>query len=229
MQVLIRSFYSRLIPSEAKSAILPKKDCRGVAIYGLKPILSISLTMATLLPIVGCNIIKTSLPGSKSDGSAKMFSTWKRVTANQGKYSILMPGKPETYSLPETSPQGRDYTAWITISIDRKDPRTSYSVVYVVNSDMNLSSAIDGDHRRKAIDETIQHMLKSRNLQTISSSQFSLNGHPGGEVRYRYQKGTGRMRFFVVENRIYMIMAQNAQTPVNEEEMMHFLQSFKLL
>ncbi len=224
MQVLIRSFYSRLIPSEAKSAILPKKDCRGIAIYGLKPILSISLTIATLLPIVGCNMIKTSLPGSKSGGSAKMFSTWKRVTANQEKYSILMPGKPETFSMSKTTPQGRDYTAWVTASMDRADPGTTYLVQYSF-----IPSPIDGNRKQKAISDTIQYMLKSGNQETISSSKFSLNGHPGGEVRYRYQKGTGRMRFFVVENRIYMIMVQNAQTPVNEKEMTHFLQSFRLL
>jgi hypothetical protein len=225
MQVLVKFFYSRLVLSKAKSTTLPRKDWQGALIYGLKPILAASLTIAILFPMLGCNI---QLPSSKASRSAKVVSTWKKFTAKQGKYSILMPETPMTFSKPGKTFRGDEYTTWISASTDRKDPGAVYLVQYS-DGDALIPLPIDKNRKQKAVSDTIQHMLKNRNMQAISSSQFSFNGHPGGEVRYRYQKGTGRMRFFVVEKRVYAIIVHNAQKPVDEKKMTHFLQSFKLL
>jgi Ribonuclease G/E len=154
-----------------------------------------------------------------------MFSSWKKFTATQGKYTILMPGTPETFSVSNTTPQGRDYTAWVTASMDRADPGTTYLVQYIF-----IPSPIDENRKQKAISDTVQYMLKSRYNHAISSSKFSLNGHPGGEIRFRHQNMTGRMRLFVVDNRIYaLIVESNRGTTITEKKMTHFLQSFKLL
>jgi hypothetical protein len=236
MQVLVKSFYSRLLPSRAQSTNLARKDWQGALIYGLKPIVAASLTMAILLPIVGCNIQPPS-SRAKSSRSAKMFSTWKTFTANQGKYSILMPGTPETFPLSSETPQGLEYKTWIAISTDKKDPGTVYLVHYV-DGDSLTSLPINKNRKQRSAIDMIQYMLNNykqygmfngRNMRTISSSQFSLNDHPGGEVRFRYQKGIGRIRFFAVEKRVYVILVHNDQKPVDEKKMTHFLQSFKLL
>jgi hypothetical protein len=67
------------------------------------------------------------------------------------------------------------------------------------------------------------------NGELVSDAPVSLNEHPGREFTASAQGLSLRARIFLVENRLYQIMAVVPKGQENSEEVDRFLQSFQLI
>lgn len=205
------------------------------------PILTGLLTIALLVPMRGAfaselasemEPIAASAAQSITSGTPKKTapstsSVWKKFTATQGRYTILMPGKPQTRSMPLTLPQGMKLKMWFTVGQEVVNSKTAYVSAYV---DFPVDGNIGESMGQQALDAGIQNFLGAGNRREVSRSRFSLNGYPGQELYYRAPQGlSGRIRAFMVDNRLYVLQAETDREAANQTKMTNFLQSFKLL
>lgn len=203
----------------------------------LNPILPGLLTIALLVPMRGAfaaetETIAASVTQSITSGTPKKTppstsSNWKKFTATLGRYTILMPGKPQTRAINIPTPQGMKIKMWFTVGQEVANSKTVYVSAY---ADFPVEGNLSESMGQKALDAGIQHLLKTGNYRTISRSRFSLNGYPGQELYYRAPQGlTGRIRTFMVDNRMYVLQAETDREAANQTKITNFLQSFKLL
>lgn len=194
----------------------------------LKPILTGMLTIALLLSVLGQAGIAASPTSSTGVGtSKKVASTWKKFTAIQGRYTILMPGQPKTSSVPLTLPQGMTIKLWITAGQEPSDAVTNYIAAY---ADFPIDGVINDKLGKAVLDAGIKNLLSQGNRRETSRSRFTLEGYPGQEVRYTGPNGmVGRVRVFMVESRMYVLEVETDRRVANEKKITNFLQSFKLL
>jgi hypothetical protein len=157
----------------------------------------------------------------------KAATPWKTYTAKQGKFSILMPGNARVASRPMTLPTGDRSTVWIVGGTDQDSSKTGYISGY---ADLPMSFDPKSNAAQVGVNSEIQDFVTTRDLQVISQSRFALKGFPGQEVRYRTpQGGTGQYRVFLVNRRVYILIAESAQRSISQQKVDRFMQSFKLL
>ena len=145
-------------------------------------------------------------------------STWKVFTSAEGGFSILMPGNPELHENIHKSFVGAIREN--TYSATTKDG--GYSVEY---SDLP-GLAVDLAGSGTILDKAKAGVLKDNGGAETSFNSISLRKHPGKELSFQIPgKDSGKARFFLVEKRLYVLVA----TSSNLVHVETFLNSFKLL
>ncbi len=187
----------------------------------------------SLVPVVSIGWVSDGAIAAKpSPWAAKKIdpkapTAWSTHTAKQGKFSVLMPGETQIGSQPMTLPTGDRSTVWVVIGMDQNSPKTGYVSGY---ADLPISFDPKSKAAKEGVNAEMASFVKARNLQVLSQTRFALKGFPGQEIRYRTpQGGTGQYRVFLVNRRVYILMAESAQNSVSQPKVDRFMQSFKLL
>jgi hypothetical protein len=138
-------------------------------------------------------------------------------------FTIQMPGTPKV----ETSSA--------TIGKDQA-PVTSYAVIpsadmgYVV---MVMEMPISVDPKSSMAQDFLNGMEKDAGKTftstVVAKKSLTLSGNPGREMTLSDRDGFGKTRIFLVQNRMYMLMAGGKSGQANKQNIDTFLQSFKLI
>jgi hypothetical protein len=132
-------------------------------------------------------------------------SVWQRFTSSEGRFSVLFPGEPEQSQQPLNDGTSSESTLYI-FRVERSQELVVYLVAYL---DIALpSEGASANLKETALDSGQQGFLKGSGATLVSASKTSLGGHPGKD--FKFQKAgsfVGRARFFLVENRLYQIVA----------------------
>ncbi|MDZ8185309.1 MAG: hypothetical protein RMX96_10700 [Nostoc sp. ChiSLP02] len=128
---------------------------------------------------------------------------WKLFTPPDGRFTILMPGRPNR----ETQFQ-KTYMGEINLEIFVAQP-PKQQVAYIVTyndfpfsyGEMTDPQAVLNNARDMALKTTQSNLISQRNIR-------SSNNHPGKEIEYINSGGKiTRSRMYVAEGRLYQVMA----------------------
>ena len=145
-------------------------------------------------------------------------SGWKAFTSTEGGFSVLMPGNPKLHEDAHKSFVGviREHT--YTVTTRDGDYSVEYSDLPGIAVDLGGSGTI--------FNKAKEGVLKDNGGAETHFSSISLRKHPGKELNFQVPgKDSGKARFFLVEKRLYVLVATSSN-PGNVEK---FLNSFKLL
>lgn len=141
---------------------------------------------------------------------------WSRFSSTEGRFSVLLPGKPVAEVDNNELGVTRSFTAdtdWATYAVGYTDYK---------NALPNPGQALDG--ARDAL-------TRSTNSRLLNESRLSINGYPGRELNIVAPGGVARdtTRLYVVGNRLYMVRV--VVTPADRDvsgDKERFFSSFRL-
>lgn len=147
-------------------------------------------------------------------------ASWQEFTSTEGKFRVLMYGKPEEKSLEVDQKPARSFEV---------NPRkgVSYMVIY-------FDPTLDVKERDKP--EYLEKVLSTLSVKTEETSKgkiesakrVQLQKHPGQEVLIAAPSDvTIRVRYYLVNNRCYELVAAGPRDVVTGEEAEKFLNSFR--
>lgn len=163
-----------------------------------------------------------------SAGLAK--SGWKTYSDAAGGFSISMPGQPN--SMPEFStklPSGDvlNYYGMGVVQENAQGIKTAYIVTYTdlpIAYGKNTKAA---SNALTSIDCRQFGFMDAR--RTVSQQSFRLSGYPGKEIKCKGDSGTtAKVRTFLVNNRVYVLLAATNHEPSAVKSMEGFMKSFSL-
>jgi hypothetical protein len=76
--------------------------------------------------------------------------------------------------------------------------------------------------------DTMTQPSKHSKQHVVARQSLTLGGNPGREVTLSDGKESGKVRVFLVQNRVYMIAAGGDSGKLSSQNLDRFLQSFKL-
>ncbi len=152
---------------------------------------------------------------------------WQEYRSQAGRYSILMPGKPQeqTQSVDSAAGPSEMYIASV------EDQSGAYLVMYVDYPAGLLRSGQAND----ILDGAVQEGADNVNGKLTRQQNFPLNTIPGREAEIDVpaqgaQPATRiRSRYFLAHNRLYQVMVIVRQNQVLPDAAQKFLDSFKLV
>ncbi len=161
---------------------------------------------------------------------AQISGPWATYTDKPGRFSILMPAKPEVISQGVSRGDGKGAVSWGVVGQDAATPNTFYGAIYLDFASM--PAQVSDQLAQDALDNGVRNFLTQGKRQLIARSRFALDRNPGQEIRYRFKEKpgiTGRSRIFLVGNRLYMLMVETDRESVIQTKIDQFMQSFKLI
>jgi outer membrane lipoprotein-sorting protein len=145
---------------------------------------------------------------------------WTEFKSEEGRFSILMPDKPQSTSSTFESPQGRFEQH---LFIASHHPTLVFMVAYTdIPKQLLVDKYIDG-----FFDQVRDEFIKSAEGKLASDTPLTVDGHPAREVKVHVFKGELRLRMFLVGERAYMLSVMHMEKP-DEEITKKFFSSFKL-
>ena len=160
-------------------------------------------------PCLSCNA-KTKQPIliAKSD--------WKKFSPDNGRFAVLLPGKPTEETETEKTDDGT--TVHHTFSL-----ATETGAFVVMYSDFPMDITIIKPDA--LLDEACKG-LSTGGDQLLSQRRISLGAYPGREIEYKTQNGTtGKARIFLVGQRLYQLHVAFPQAADTKK----FFDSFELM
>ncbi len=151
---------------------------------------------------------------------------WEPYESKDGWFRADFPGRPVVETMPLATAAGNINIHMV--SVTRRNG--AYGVGYVdfpeVKTDVNMES-----------DEFIESMARG-SFSTIGTGDYTkkkitFEGYPGleaeGDVRSGSARGRARLRYYVVEKRIYILEVIGENSFVNSSNTDKFFNSFKLI
>jgi hypothetical protein len=164
---------------------------------------------------IPANLVMTSNPAQAAP--AQKFQSFQGTG-----FAIQMPGTPKMETA--TVPIGQD-----------KSPMTTYTahvsakMGYAV---MVLEMPVSFDPKSKMAQDLLNRMEKDSGKmlrsKIVAKQSFTLSGNPGRELTLSDPEGFGKTRIFLVQNRLYMLIAGGESGQANKQNIDNFLRSFKL-
>ena len=143
---------------------------------------------------------------------------WKKFTSEKGTFSVLLPGTPEE-SVQRNPKIGNENHSFF-VRIDHK----SLGVAYSDFADEEVTaSKIDA-----LLDNARDDGAETTNGTVREEKKIDLDGHPGREVLIDTPRGyTYRVRFYLVKNRLYDVVALAKKGKENDADVVKFFDSFQ--
>jgi hypothetical protein len=154
------------------------------------------------------------------------FKKWEPFESEDGWFRVQFPGRPKKQKMPLRTEKGTRYIHMFSVERSSGGYAVGYLDVPEVRSGVNLESQ-----------EFIESLAKG-SFTTIGTGQFSkkvieFEGYPGleaeGKVKKGSARGLARIRYYVVEKRIYMLEVIGEKSFVNSGNTEKFFNSFQLL
>lgn len=148
-------------------------------------------------------------------------SGWQLFSPSAGGFSVSMPGEP-------TERLVQEFLHMFSVEHDGR----IYAVGYVELDQERLNTALQ-DNPDGFWNGIRRGLLQDGQADLTGDRPISLNGYTGREIEYEDADGlTGKVRVYVVNQRIYQVMAVEAAEGndiEDSEEAEAFLESFQLL
>ncbi|MBE8990739.1 hypothetical protein [Nostoc sp. LEGE 12450] len=152
---------------------------------------------------------------------------WKVYTAPDGRFTILMPGRPN-----RNTELQKTYMGEISLEIFVAQPPKQQVAYIVAYNDFPYSygkitdpQAVLNNARDMALKTTKSNLISQRNIR-------SYNNHPGKEIEYINSGGKiTKSRMYVAEGRLYQVMAitTKKQQKTLAKTITGYLNSFNLV
>ena len=144
---------------------------------------------------------------------------WQKISPSEGRFEVLMPGKPTTYREATHSKIGEIGEEFYTY----KDDEMTLTVEY---SDLPSLATIFGG-RHMIYKKAKEGFLKSTNGREKSFVNISVEGTRGMELIYVTPTRNGKTFFLLVSKRLYVIQASVLKKVADKSSLDTFLHSFK--
>jgi hypothetical protein len=186
-------------------------------------ILSLSIGSAAILFSAVSAIVRTP-PASQSAANPaplprpteSVKSVWQRFTTLRGNFSVLLPGEPQT-----THKAG----GVLGFEVNRPQDAVIYGVSY-------MDFPTDPKERQGGIEEVFsgaQVGFEENQHVLVDSRPITLQGKPGREMKFTRSDGlTTRCRVYVVDQRLYLVMARTTREKYLAKSIEGFLNSFQI-
>ncbi|MDH6061415.1 hypothetical protein NWP17_13375 [Chrysosporum bergii ANA360D] len=192
------------------------------------------MTFKGLLPLItatvicgGIALVKASEPQPIVTVTPPVQPQWRLFTAPDGRFTVLMPGKPERNRETQKTHMGE-----INLEIFVAEPPRQEVAYLVVSNDFPYSygkitppEVILNNAANMALKTTGSNLISQRNLP-------SSNGHPGKEIEYVNAGGKiTRSRMYLADGRLYqvMVITTKKQQRTLAKTITGYLNSFQLV
>ena len=150
---------------------------------------------------------------------------WKPFESDDGWFGIEFPGRPRKEKMPTPSPLGTIDIHMYSITLNKG----AYAVGYF---DFPAADQVDMESGT-----FIESMARGSytNIGTGNFTKKSINfeGYPGleteGEIRQGSISGIARIRYYVVQGRVFLLQVLGERSFVNSENTAKFFNSFRLI
>ena len=170
-----------------------------------------------------CAITAVLMIGVMACDSSKK---WEPYKSDDGWFSAEFPGRPSVRQMPLSYGTGT-----IKIHMFMTEERNgAYAVGYFdfpeVGADVNLES-------QEFIESMAKGSFNEMGGGAFTKKKIDFEGYPGleaeGEIRKGSTKGMARLRYYVVEKRIYILEVVGFESFVNSGNTDRFFNSFRLI
>jgi hypothetical protein len=152
--------------------------------------------------------------------AAHAAEPWQEVRSKEGAFAALFPADPKI-SIEPPDPSGGVTNVFLA-SLDKMDFEVSYT-------DYG-ARAFAGRSLEAIYNLARDDLVKGQPVKLLADRKIMLDGLPGREVVFAEADGyTQDYRFFVMQSRIYAIVAGGPAGTENSPEAKRFLESFKLI
>jgi len=154
------------------------------------------------------------------------FKKWESYESKDGWFSAEFPGRPSIRKMPIATAAGT-----INVHMVMTDQRNgAYAVGYFdmpeIKNDVNLES-------QEFIEGMARGSFNQMGARDFTKKEIDFEGYPGmeaeGNVEQGSTKGIARIRYYVVEKRIYMLEVVGTNSFVNSGSTDKFFNSFRLI
>jgi hypothetical protein len=145
---------------------------------------------------------------------------WIRVSSPEGGFSVLMPAQPTATDSTGTSSGGGPFTNHMLSVQDSKRIYAAMWSDYPPNTKHDVPATIKAERNG---------FLRSMNAKLISETTISLHGYDGNEFTAEVEDGSAvKGRVYIVDNRLYMLIAVDTKGNGDQPSVERFLTSFEL-
>ncbi len=150
-------------------------------------------------------------------------SVWQQFTSPQGKFAVLMPGKPKQVKQTNQTPLGVIKTQGFFV--EKYGNKVAYLVAYS-DFPVNLSP----NNYNQILDWAGKGILGVVQGKLISQRSLKLQGFPGKELTYLATNGIFQHRMYLVNRRLYQVVVATSkeQQKYLAKSNVGFLNSFRL-
>src|SRR5262245_10676375 len=153
------------------------------------------------------------------------FESWQEFKHEPGNFAVMMPGKPLEMSQTVESQIGKVPM----YSFTAQEGTLNYMAMYA-----EYPIALDTPQVAKSsLNGARDLMLNNRNGKLISETDVSFGKYPGRELKAKFDGGMIRLRSYVVNQRMYMLMVMapgdDKSKQLESKKANDFLDSFKFL
>ncbi|HKR15477.1 MAG TPA: DUF2092 domain-containing protein [Pyrinomonadaceae bacterium] len=148
---------------------------------------------------------------------------WTEFRSEVGRFSVMMPEKPTSQASAFETPQGRFEQHAFTAA-------HSWLICVLSYTDFPKETLVANDVEGM-LETTRDQFIKQLDGKLESETSLSLDGHPGREVKVNMFRGKARFRLFLVNYRLYVLLAttlDNSSESDEDEKFNKFFTSFKL-
>lgn len=151
---------------------------------------------------------------------------WIDLASEQGGFKLLLPSKPTEQVMPIPSATG-SLDVHIYVSLGQE------GIAYIASYTDLPSAPGDQSQIIKALDDVRNGQLKNAKGKLLSETSISLDGHPGRELKIETAVGPTVVRIYLVNRRLYQILAVIPQAAAGSEAVARdtakFLSSFRVI
>ncbi len=145
---------------------------------------------------------------------------WRTYTSEEGKFSVLLPGQPET----GTRPVGVDWPTAAAHVINLQTPPAAYIIAYF---DIRTVPST-ADEVKRVLDETRDRLVKMYSLKLERESDKTGWGFPGRELRMSDRQGKPFLsRIALVRERVYHVSVALLKDDPRSADVDRFFNSFR--
>jgi hypothetical protein len=185
-----------------------------------------ALLLVALVVLPACGGSGDATPTATPTQAALTDTTWQEFRSEDGRYSVLMPGKPEEETISMETDAGAVEATYARMEVDG----VTYMVMYLDPPAESLQLGPD-EYFRQYIDGAVQNIESNSgvDIQDPTISEITLDGNPGREfvISVSAENLLSRHRTYLVDTRQYLIQATGPVEKVSSDETARYLDSLK--
>jgi TonB family protein len=188
-----------------------------------------SALLSIIFILATAGLAQTKAPPPTAPGGitprVTLVEAWQEFKHEAGNFAVMMPGKPLEMSQTVESEIGKIPIYSFTAPGETLTYLAMYAE-YPISIDTSEAAKISLDNARDLL-------VSRRNGKLISEADISFGKYPGRELKAKVDGGMVRSRTYIVNKRMYMVMAltpgEDTSKQLDSKKVDDFLASFKLL
>jgi hypothetical protein len=154
------------------------------------------------------------------------FKKWEPYKSDDGWFRVEFPGRPKKQKMPIATAAGKINIHMFSVYRSSGGYAVGYIDVPEVKSDVNLES-------QEFIESMARGSFNQIGTGNFTKKVIDFEGYPGleaeGKIKQGSARGLARIRYYIVEKRIYMLEVIGENSFVNSGNTEKFFNSFQLI